>query len=1433
MPSIKIEKLTRKTDFLIWAERLRAALSSEEDQLQRFLDRDPDPDDEAEIRMDAQARSKIVLSVDDTMISIVRNHRTAAEAFRALTRNHQGRIASNRQQAIADAAKLRQGSRQTVHEYAEAARKLYMRLNELHVPGSDTIMGVHFLGGIHDRFQAVIPHLNDNPQLEQDFEAMLERYTDLARSMWRATEELAVAHNSVGNKHRYRRPLPRRPRPQGAVKPEGGGEKLCYNCDRPGHFARNCPRPPRRDGPPHRGAQGGQPLDLPPAVLTVKAEERKEPAEGQVKLTLEAIKRPENMSLIFDSGATHHVVKNSELLFDIRQSSVDNIVLGGNERHSVVYEGDLLVTGSDTKQQTWLMGALYVPTLGWNLASGMQITERGGTCWQGQHCTIHDPDGNLRLTGQRLNGLYFLSCDFIVPEQQHDAQIHAAVSLELWHQRLGHAAVRTIERMEKENAVGGLEIAAGDRPGHCHACNQAKQHKVPHPANPARHSDRVCHRLHSDIFSVQEEGLNSKTYIMTIMDDYSRYAEVELLKYKSGVANAMIAAIRRFQRQTGNLVRILRTDGGKEYLGQLCTFLQTEGIVHEVTPPYTPEMNGRAERVNRVLKEWTRATLFHFQLPKYLWEYALQAAAYVRNLVLPVHGRKTPHEIFYGAQPTVSHLRVFGCKATVLKPQKPGQKRPAMDPVNETGIFVGYTHHTKAWKILLLRDDGLKVVESCNVIFFEDTTWPAVIQEMPDASPFPQHPDSEWDTVPINSRKRKSRSFISDTTTDTDELLGGSSSSERHVVPAAPAPAVAADVEMEYEEPNTQSTEPPAPDVVPEPDAAPAPAVAHAPDVVPEPDVEPDVAPASDVAPSAGVSSATHRRNPPRQRNPPVDPYLAYMNLATAPTGEPPATIQEAMDRPDWPLWRDAINAELRSCWEKGVFITIPKSDVPEGFKVLMSRMVFELKRDEHGNVIRYKARLVAKGFQQRPGIDFDSAYAPTVQTATLLYMLGVAAQDKMGIRQIDVKTAFLNADLQEEIYLRLPPALRMGDTVWRLRKALYGLRQAAKEWYQKWSDTLNELGFFAAKADPCLFLGNIDGQSVHIVLHVDDILLFGSNTAIDALVAEIGSRFDYTDEGFLTSAKVNRYLGMELTRSDDARLFGILLTQERFTRSLLEEHGMAACTPVAAPMEKGTKLYVTGVPYENVTQYASLVGSLLYLSTKTRPDIAYVVSQLARFMAAPTQDHMKAAKRVLRYLAADPGAGLQFKGRKLSRRRGDRNSAAAFDNHRLRVYADADFAGDQELARSTSGVVAMIGDSPISWTSKLQTLVALSTTEAEMIAAASGAREALWMRKIYSDVYGTAQQVTQFCDNQPTLNHLSCDQEKVNRRTKHIHVQYGFTRVHVMQGDIRLKYISTQDMIADVLTKPVTGDALRRLCEQMGMHFKKGIKGREVILVE
>lgn len=403
-------------------------------------------------------------------------------------------------------------------------------------------------------------------------------------------------------------------------------------------------------------------------------------------------------------------------------------------------------------------------------------------------------------------------------------------------------------------------------------------------------------------------------------------------------------------------------------------------------------------------------------------------------------------------------------------------------------------------------------------------------------------------------------------------------------------------------------------------------------------------------------------------------------------------------------------------------------------------------------------------------------------------------------MKYFDVKTAFLHGDLTEEIFMEQPPGFKdeqRSDLVCKLCRSIYGLKQAARAWNIKINEVLTHQNFLRSKADPCLYTKKLANRWVYMLIYVDDILICFEQERDEAeILKKLNQHFDTKDLG-----NIKNYLGIQIEREEDG---SFLLNQRHKIQEIIETFGMEDAKPVKAPMETNylKEMNCQDNPLPTNTQYRKAIGKLLYLTTATRPDIAATVGILCRKVSMSSKKDWNAVKRIIRYLKGTSHYKLKL---------------PASDEITLTGYVDADWAGDTSDRKSTSGYLFFLSGGAISWTSRKQLSVTLLSTEAEYVAAAQASQEVIWLRQLLTDLGQPQLGPTEiYEDNQGCL--VLAHMEGVNSRTKHIDVKFHFLRDLQEQGLLELLYCPTEDMTADILTKPLTAERHSRLTKKIGL---------------
>lgn len=500
------------------------------------------------------------------------------------------------------------------------------------------------------------------------------------------------------------------------------------------------------------------------------------------------------------------------------------------------------------------------------------------------------------------------------------------------------------------------------------------------------------------------------------------------------------------------------------------------------------------------------------------------------------------------------------------------------------------------------------------------------------------------------------------------------------------------------------------------------------------------------------------------------------MAMSMMAINDEPRTYQEAIDSSESQNWRIAMESEYDSLIRNETWILVEK---PENQRVIDNKWVFKVKKNPDDTIDRFKARLVCRGFNQEYGIDYMETFAPVVRFDSLRAILAIVAEKRMHMLQFDVKTAFLNGELKEDVFMKQPVGFDDNSgRVCKLQKSLYGLKRASRCWNQKFKSFVEHFGFNACESDPCVFASHTNGTMIILAIYVDDGFVVGMDKASMNLVIEHLQR-----EFEIRVMDVNCFLGFEIEQRDDGSIF---MHQTAYANRILQKFQMEGCVPVCVPSDPNQVLCKFDDSGVSDFPYRHLVGSLMYLAIATRPDISYAIGNVSRYMENPTVAHERALKRILKYIAGTKSHGILFKHN---------------GNHQLCGFSDADYAGDVDSRKSTSGYVFLFNDSIISWRSSLQKCVSISTTESEYVSASEAVKELVWLKRLYDELVPNQRAEASFYMDNVSAIRLVKNPE-FHKRTKHIDVRYHFIREKFNDGLFKLEHVSTDEMVADIFTK-------------------------------
>ncbi len=519
----------------------------------------------------------------------------------------------------------------------------------------------------------------------------------------------------------------------------------------------------------------------------------------------------------------------------------------------------------------------------------------------------------------------------------------------------------------------------------------------------------------------------------------------------------------------------------------------------------------------------------------------------------------------------------------------------------------------------------------------------------------------------------------------------------------------------------------------------------------------------------------------------------------------------QAMSSSEYREWQDAMVKEIRMLETMGTWKKIPRASVPANKRVIKSTWAFRLKRSPDGTPTKYKARFCVRGDMEIKGVDYFESYSPVVQWSTVRLLLIMSIVHGMHTRQVDYVNAFAQAPLPptEQCYIEMPQGFHDDgeDTVLMLQKTLYGKSDSPLRFFNLLKDTLEKHGFKQLiDIDACLFVH----EKIICLTYVDDCLWFSLNEkCMDDMIEAIDKVLTLTVE----SKDVSAFLGIQFTRRGDT----IELTQKGLINRVIEATDMADCNSCDTPAEhKPLGKDLSGAAFAESWNYASVVGMLLYLSSNSRPDIAFAVHQCARFTHSPKQSHAKAIKRIVRYLKGTADRGLIMRPTK---------------ELKIDCFVDADFAGlwgaedpdDPISVKSRTGYILTLGNCPLLWVSKLQSEISLSTMESEYVALSTAMRDVLPMRRLVTAVAKAITGEDQvesiahsdvFEDNNGALTLATIP--RMTPRSKHYGTKYHFFRQHVQSGELKINKIATKEQLADIMTKGLPRETFTYLRDKL-----------------
>ena len=945
-------------------------------------------------------------------------------------------------------------------------------------------------------------------------------------------------------------------------------------------------------------------------------------------------------------------------------------------------------------------------------------------------------------------------------------------------------------------------------------------------------------RVHCDLWGpTHVKSINGNRYAICFVDDFSRHIAVYFLQKKSDATGALRKYMDEYSTPLHLDIRQIQSDSGGEFHGSFTELCRVNGIRQNFSAADLQAQNSVAERTWRTLTSASLRMLEDCKLPAKYWEDAMATAAWVKNRLssTAVDGM-TPHEAMWNEQPDLSLLRVWGSPAYVhiphgkqirLHPDATAERKRKLDSKVRPAVLVGYAPNHKAWRFYDITNDTYFTsrIATFNERVNDDTPTLKLLKlEQPDDLELTELAADFEDTLTMTPTTVPSAPPAIATRTRSGTALEGRGGIERSSLPqasAAPSPATTTDVRWipttrdnmtvkqiaRFFNVNYQSYHKWMSTF--SPFGTDKNGKAEPMKLTP---VGKKKNPArfelgTDVPVPIGDVSFTRvhadlqqqqRRHSLRQRHNTTDEsasvFLTFALTVTAAyhTLVTPVNYGKVQHSNERDKWWEAMNSEYTSLTGLGTWELQPRKP---GDKVIGSMWAFKIKENSDGSIDKFKARPVARGDQQAAS-SYSDIFAPVIKFVTLRILLAIACVMNWDLHQIDIGNAYCNAFVTDDhILMRQPAGFEQygpngEELVCRLRKSLYGLKQAGREWNSLLNEWLvtSKWKLTRCRSDYCLYYANRGGKVLIVGCYVDDLVITGNcPKLIRDFKADIGSRFKITDMG-----ELKWILGMEVERDRKKRT--LTLHQRKYINDILELFKMKDCHPKATPADSSVRLSKDDSPQTetekaatDLTKYRQMVGKLVYLMVASEPMISFAVSQLSRFFSCPGPRHFAACRWAISYLKGiRQDQGITF--------RGD----AGFNLH---AYCDSDWAGCPDTRRSTGGYVVMFAGAAVSWISKRQPTVALSSAEAEYVSACVAAQEVQWIRQMLAEIgVPMSTQPTVILSDSQSAMHM-CNNPTAGR-AKHVDIKYHFVKEARERGVVSFQFVPTTEEAADAMTK-------------------------------
>ena len=1317
-------------------------------------------------KKDHRAMMFLTQALSRTQLSFVVNCDTSKGIWERLTSIHEQRNKTSIHMVHAEFYDYQMNPKDDVATHITKVESLARRLKDLGEEPKEMAVITKILCSLPPSYRTLLSAWDSTPAAEQtlaNLTARLLKEQEVDKKMESLTlssNEALVAsgrRNSSGNNRRQQQ--------QAGNKKKFPGE--CFHCKKTGHRESDCwQKYPEKKRQRSSGSSGSANASELNALMA--------DTEGNFR-----------NAWIADSGASEHMCAQKDWFIEFTPLTPGTFPVTIANKSVMQSLGIGIVAVRSKVEGKWITitlgNVLYVPDLGRNLFSISSASRnKAMVLLTDRDCKVIKGK-QLLATGENVGKLYRMNFQPIPRNEANLCEHKQEANLQLWHQRLGHANHQLIRKAIRSDDDSEPEVCAG--------CLYGKQHRSSFPQGPKQRESVPGKLIHMDLCGpCTPLSLGRSKFFLLIKDDATNMSFIYFLKAKDETLTAFKRFLLDWAKMSDNPIRGLRSDNGTEFVNAAFNaFLLEKEIRHETSITYCPEMNGFIERSIRTVTECARSMIHGSGMEADLWAEACATAVYVLNrLPSKALQYKSPFEALTGDPPQLHHIRIFGSDAFVhVRSQQ--QEGKFGKKSNPEFVLVGYHPDLLAYKVMNVKTGEIRkeinvTIDESRIINSRNRQDSPIGQE--GASPLSGHHIYENTEATFN-QKEGDESLVSfemmplakQTQADvrSDEPQNGSSEGNENQDPVPVLQSASSSSTAHYDVPaaarrtgNTSAGSTPS-----QPDM-----------LIHRTRAQKNLSHVNWIGATGGLEEEDDSGSDTESGDEAESAHFAFCD---------PITVKDALTSPDYKQWEKAMQSEMDALKEQRAWTLCLR---PKNKNVIQNRWIFKTKYRPDGSIEKHKARLVAKGFTQQYGRDYGETFSPVVRFDTVRLLLSIIQAKNLKAKQIDIVGAYLYGSLEEEIYMEEPECFkttRTGNTVCKLKKSLYGLKQSARQWNRKFTDALRSLGLEAAASDPCLFTNKT--FDLFFALYVDDGLVAGND---EKAVAKIISLLE--DKFKVTVGDMHSFVGIQIERLPNGHM---KLHQESYTKRILSRFRMEDSKTVSTPVDSGIKL-TKGKKGEgpNSFPYREAVGALNFLAVCTRPDIAFAVAMLSQYSDCAGAEHWTAVKRLLRYLKGSANLGITFGGGDLT----------------LVAFSDADHANDEETRRSRTGIVFMMNSGCVSWQSQKQSMIATSTCQAEYGAAFTAAKHIVWSREMLAQMGCKQTDPTPLhVDNTGAIGAVE-NPDRNFKRTKHWDIQHKYTNEQVSLNQIVITRVSSTDQFADILTKPLTPGRFKQNVEQLNI---------------